>query len=148
MTLAEKLQREEKRVASLWQRVVSMSIDDLLISFLVIIAFYDKFANAKTYEEMLLLTDSLFFYIFIAYTLYHWIFIALYGKTIGKMLMKIEIIDIETFDKPNLIRSFIRSLVRNFDEMFFYLGMIYAIFDPYNRSIHDIVGKSVAIKSN
>jgi uncharacterized RDD family membrane protein YckC len=148
MNLAEKFQREEKEVATLWQRIISMSIDDLLISFLVIIAFYDKFSIAKTYEEILLLTDSLFFYIFLAYTLYHWIFISLYGKTIGKMIVKIEIIDVETFDKPNFYRSFIRSLVRNFDEMFFYLGMAYAIFDPYNRAIHDVIGKCVAIKSN
>jgi uncharacterized RDD family membrane protein YckC len=148
MNLAEKLQREEKEVASLWQRIVSMSIDDLLISFLVVIAFYDKFATAKTYEEVLQLSDSLLFYIFVAYTLYHWIFVALYGKTIGKMVMKIEVIDIETFDKPSWYRSFIRSVVRNFDEMFFYLGMVYAVFDPYNRAIHDIVGKCVVIKSN
>jgi uncharacterized RDD family membrane protein YckC len=148
MNLAQKLQREEKEVATLWQRIISMSIDDLLISFLVVIAFYDKFANVKTYEEILKLSDSLFLYIFLAYTIYHWIFIALYGKTIGKILMKIEIIDIETFDKPNWYRSFIRSIVRNFDEMFFYLGMAYAIFDPFNRAIHDIVGKCVAVKSN
>jgi uncharacterized RDD family membrane protein YckC len=148
MSLADKLQREEKEIATLWQRIISMSIDDLLISFLVVIAFYDKFNAIKTYEDALLLTDKLFIYIFMAYTLYHWIFIALYGKTIGKMIMKIEIIDIETFDKPNWYRSFVRSVVRNFDEMFFYLGMLYAIVDPFNRAIHDIIGKCVAIKSN
>jgi uncharacterized RDD family membrane protein YckC len=146
--LEEKLKREDKEIASIWQRAISMSIDDFLISFLVILAFYDRFANVKTYEEMVLLIDSLFVYIFLAYTLYHWIFIALYGKTMGKMLMKIEIIDINSFDKPNFLRAFIRSVMRNFDEMFFYLGMIYAVFDPYNRAIHDIVGKCVAVKSN
>jgi uncharacterized RDD family membrane protein YckC len=148
MNLEEKLQREEKEVASLWQRMISMSIDDFLVSLLVVIAFYDKFQMLKTYEEFLMFSEQLFSYVFIAYTLYHWIFVALYGKTIGKMIMKIEVIDIETFDKPNWYRSFIRSIVRNFDEMFFYLGMLYAMFDPFNRAIHDIVGKSVVIKSN
>jgi uncharacterized RDD family membrane protein YckC len=146
--LGEKLKREERETASIWQRAISMSIDDFLISFLVILAFYDRFANVKTYEEMVLLIDSLFVYIFLTYTLYHWIFIAIYGKTIGKILMKIEIIDVDSFDKPSFLRAFIRSVMRNFDEMFFYLGMIYAVFDPYNRAIHDIVGKCVAVKSN
>jgi uncharacterized RDD family membrane protein YckC len=148
MNIEEKLYIEEKQIASLTQRIIAMSVDDLLISFLVVIAFYDKFSSVKTYEEAVILTDSLFFYILIAYTLYHWIFVSLYGKTIGKVLMKIEVIDIETFDKPDFFRSFIRSVVRNFDEMFFYLGMLYAIFDPYNRAIHDIIGKCVVIKSN
>jgi len=148
MDIAEILSREEKEIATLFQRITSMMIDDFLISFLIIVAFYEKFISIKTYEEMVLLTDSLFFYIFLAYTLYHWIFIAIYGKTIGKIIMKIEIVDIQTLDKPNFLIAFLRSVVRNFDEMFFYLGMAYAIFDPYNRTIHDIVGKCIAIKSN
>jgi len=94
----------------------------------------------------LVLTIELFGYIFVAYTLYHWIFIAIYGKTVGKMLTKIRVIDMQTLDNPSWMRSLIRSIVRNFDEMFFYLGMAYAIVDPLNRAIHDIVGKSVVIE--
>ena len=89
---------------------------------------------------------EMFIYIFIAYTLYHWIFIALYGKTIGKMVTKIRVVDVKTLDNPSWGKSLIRSIVRNFDEMFFYLGMAYAIVDPLNRAIHDIVGNSVVVE--
>ncbi|QCI28480.1 RDD family protein [Caminibacter pacificus] len=148
MELVDKLHMQGFKEASLFKRAVSMTIDDLLVSFIIFIAFFDSFVNAKTLEQQIILTNELIGYIFLAYTLYHWIFIALYGKTIGKMIMKIKTIDIETFDKPSWGRALIRSIVRNFDEMFFYLGMAYAIVDPLNRAIHDIVGKSVVVEDN
>jgi len=144
--IIDKLDREELKVASVMKRAVAMTIDDLLVSLIIVIAFSNAFINAKTYEQVLILTNELFGYIFLAYTLYHWIFITLYGKTIGKMIMKIRIIDIETLDNPTWSRALIRSIMRNFDEMFFYLGMAFALVDPLNRAIHDIVGKSVAVE--
>ncbi len=141
-----RLQREGLKIASITKRAIAMTIDDFLISFIVIIAFYNSFANAKNFQEILILTDKLFFYIFIAYTLYHWLFVAIYGKTIGKFITKIKVIDIKTFDKPDLLFSFIRSLMRNFDEMFFYMGMAVALFDAYNRALHDIVGRCIVVE--
>ena len=130
----------------LQKRAIAMTIDDFLISLIIVFAFSSEFARTKSYEEVLMLTNQLFIYIFIAYTLYYWIFIALYGKTIGKIITKSRVIDVKTFDNPSWGKSLIRSLVRNFDEMFFYLGMAYAIVDPLNRAIHDIAGNSVVIE--
>ena len=143
-----KLQREGLKIASLYKRAVSMVIDDFLISFLIFIAFFDAFKNAKTLQEIIILTDKLLLFIFVAYTIYHYVFIVFYGKTIGKMIVKIKCIDIDTLDKPNHFRSFIRSLFRNFDEMFFYAGMMVAIFDPLNRALHDIIGRCVVVEDN
>jgi len=148
MSEVEKLNLEGLKPASLTKRIIAMSIDDLLLYFLIVLAFYPSLASAKTYEELVLVTDKLFVYILIIYTLYHWIFVALYGKTIGKMAMKIKVVDIQTLDKPSFSRALIRSIVRNFDEMFFYLGMAYAFVDPLNRAIHDIVGKAVVVEDN
>jgi len=141
-----KLEREGLKKASLGKRLIAMTIDDFLISVIIVFAFSSSFANAKTYEDIVVLTDTLFVYIFISYTLYHWIFIALYGKTVGKMAVKIKVVDVDTLDNPSWSRAFLRSLFRNFDEMFFYLGMAYAFVDPLNRAIHDIIGKSVAVE--
>ena len=146
--LSQRLQREGFKTASLMKRAVSMMIDDFLISFLIVIAFLDSFSSAKTFEEIMIITDKLILYIFIAYTLYHWIFVALYGKTIGKIITKTKIIDTESFDKPNFLMSFIRSVFRNFDEMFFYAGMMVAFFDPYNRALHDMIGRCVVVEDN
>ncbi|AZV46539.1 RDD family protein [Nautilia sp. PV-1] len=144
--IINRLEREGLKKASLTKRAIAMTIDDLLISLIIVFAFSSQFAHAKSYEQVLMLTNELFGYIFVAYTLYHWIFIALYGKTIGKMIVKIRVVDVQTLDNPSWMRSFVRSVVRNFDEMFFYLGMAYAIVDPLNRAIHDIVGRCVAVE--
>jgi len=146
--LESKLKENNLKVASIAKRAIAMTIDDFLISFLIFIAFFDAFKNAKTLEEITLLTNQLFIFIFIAYTIYHYVFIVMYGKTIGKMAVKIKCIDVETFEKPNHLRSFIRSVVRNFDEMFFYAGMLVGVFDPFNRAFHDIVGKCIVVEDN
>ena len=140
------INREELKIATISKRALSMMIDDFLISFLVFIAFFDSFSKAKSFEEMMIITNQVFFYILIAYTLYHWIFVALYGKTIGKIITKTRVIDIKTLDNPNWYFSLIRSLVRNFDEMFFYAGMMVAFFDPYNRALHDIAGRCIVVE--
>ena len=144
--LTTKLDREGLKIAGITKRAIAMTIDDFLVSFLVIISFFDAFSKAKTFEQIMILTDKVFIYIFIAYTLYHWIFVALYGKTIGKIITKIRVIDTKTFDKPNWLFAFLRSVFRNFDEMFFYAGMMVAFFDPFNRALHDIIGKCVVVE--
>ena len=144
--IIDKLNREGLKVASVTKRAIAMTIDDFLISLIIVFAFSSEFANTKSYEEVLIFTNQLFIYIFIAYTLYHWIFITLYGKTIGKMVTKIRVVDVKTLDNPSWGKSLIRSVVRNFDEMFFYLGMAYAVVDPLNRAIHDIAGQCVVVE--
>ena len=84
--IINKLNREGLKTASITKRAIAMTIDDLLVSLIIVFAFSSQFANAKSYEEILVLTNELFGYIFVAYTLYHCIFIAIYGKTIGKMI--------------------------------------------------------------
>ena len=51
-----KLQREGLKVASLSKRIIAMSIDDLLVSFLIVIAFADSFLKAKSYFSSILHT--------------------------------------------------------------------------------------------
>ena len=146
--ILKRLEENNLKIASITKRVIAMTIDDFLISFLIFLAFFDAFKSAKTLDEMIILTDRLFLFIFIAYTIYHYIFIALYGKTLGKMVVKIKCVDIETLQNPSHFRAFIRSVFRNFDEMFFYAGMMVAIFDPLNRAFHDIIGKCIVIEDN
>jgi uncharacterized RDD family membrane protein YckC len=61
------------------------------------------------------------------------------------MVARIRAIDIYTMDNPDIKNSFIRALIRNFDEMIFYLGMLYALTNPLTQTIHDKISKVVVI---
>jgi uncharacterized RDD family membrane protein YckC len=146
MDLEKNLQREGFTPSSFAKRIYAYSIDELLVSLIIFVAFYDKFINAN--DDMLKLleiTNSMLIYFIILKTLYHTIFIYLYGKTIGKMVARIRAVDIYLFDNPSLGQSFIRGVLRNFDEMFFYLGMLYALTNPFVQTIHDKFSKVVVI---
>jgi len=146
MDLEEKLNREGFSPASFSKRVYAYSIDELLVSMIIFAAFYNQFiAVAGNMIALLELTNSMLIYFFILKTAYHTIFIHLYGKTIGKMVARIRAIDIYTFDNPSWKQSFIRAVLRNFDEMFFYLGMLYALTNPFVQTIHDKFSKVVVI---
>jgi len=146
MDLEEKLNREGFSPASFSKRVYAYSIDELLVSMLIFAAFYNQFiAVADNMMALLALTNSMLIYFFILKTAYHTIFIHLYGKTIGKMVARIRTIDIYTFDNPSWKQSFIRAVLRNFDEIFFYLGMVYALTNPFVQTLHDKLSKVVVI---
>ena len=146
MDLAQKLYNENIKVASFSKRVYAYSIDELLASLIIFGAFFNQFmAVAGNMMALISLTSSMFFYFFILKTAYHTIFIYMYGKTIGKMVARIRTIDIYTLDKPNLSTSFLRAVLRNFDEMFFYLGMLYALVNPFTQALHDKFSKVIVI---
>jgi len=146
MDLEEKLNREGFVPSSFSKRVYAYTIDELLVSLIIFAAFFNDFiAVSGDWMAIIQLTNSMILYFFILKTAYHTIFIHLYGKTIGKMVARIRAIDIFTFDNPSWKNSFIRAVLRNFDEMFFYLGMLYALTNPFIQTIHDKFSKVVVI---
>jgi len=146
MDLEEKLNREGFSPASFSKRVYAYSIDELLVSMIIFVAFYNRFISVSgDMVALLVLINSMIIYFFILKTAYHTIFIHLYGKTIGKMLARIRAVDIYLLDNPSWKKSFIRGVLRNLDEMFFYLGMLYALTNPFVQTIHDKLSKVVVI---
>jgi uncharacterized RDD family membrane protein YckC len=146
MEIEDKLEFEGFTPSSFSKRVYAYSIDELLISLIIMGAFFDKFMQVSSdIIAIISLTNSMFLYFFVLKTIYHTIFIHMYGKTIGKMVARIRTIDIYTMDNPDIKTSFIRALIRNFDEMFFYLGMLYALTNPLTQTLHDKISKVVVI---
>jgi len=68
-----------------------------------------------------------------------------YGASLGKIAMKIRVIEIETLQKPNVIVSLNRAIVRVISEMFFYLGFIWGMMDPSKQTWHDKSAKTLVV---
>jgi uncharacterized RDD family membrane protein YckC len=70
-------------------------------------------------------------------------FISKFGRTPGKRLFNIKIVDFQTFAKPTIWQSINRSL-------FLWLGLICCpmiIFSKNKRGIHDKIASTLAIKT-
>jgi len=146
MDLEEKLYRENLNVASFSKRVYAYTIDELLISIIIFISFFNSFLDTKgDVIKIVELVNSMILYLILLKVVYHTVFIALYGKTVGKIVAKIRVVDIYLLDKPSWQTSFIRAILRNFDEMFFYLGMLFALTNPFVQTIHDKLSKVIVV---
>ena len=146
MDLEAKLQREGFFPSRFSKRVYAYTIDELLVSMIIFAAFFNQFiAVSGDMMAIIALTNSMIFYFIILKTAYHTIFIHIYGKTIGKMIARIRAVDIYSLDNPSWSKSFLRAVIRNFDEMFFYLGMFFALTNPFVQTIHDKISKVVVI---
>lgn len=139
------LNREHLHLASIAKRATAFFIDEMLLSFLLIIAMYDSFANAKSMEEIIVLTNTYVMQYIVMKIVYHTFFVMQYGATLGKLAVKIKVIDIQTLDNPNFAVSLNRAVFRIISEMIFYLGFLWGIFDPQRQTWHDKTAKTLVI---
>jgi len=131
------MNKDEFVLASFKKRTGGFIIDDMVISFLLLAIFYEQLLNISTVEELQIFSNSNFFIIISLKILYHTFFTFQNGKTIGKHIMKIRVIEIENGFTPSLQVSFRRAFIRIFSELFFYVGFIFASFSPKVQTIHD-----------
>ena len=141
------LHREHLSLASIKARSGAFFIDELLLSFLLIIAMWDSFAQAKTMEEMIYLTNSVVFEYMIMKILYQTFFVMQYGATIGKIVLKIRVIEIKTLSNPSFISSFNRAVFRVISEMIFYLGFLWGMLDPARQAWHDKTARTLVVNA-
>ena len=141
------IEREHLRLASIRQRIAAFGIDEVLLSAILIIILWDSISLAKTLEEMIAVTNSFLLEYMAIKIIYQTFFTMQYGASIGKILMKIRIIEISTLANPGFLSAFNRSVFRIVSEALFYLGFIWAMLDPYRRSWHDRTGKTLVINA-
>ncbi len=146
--LEQRLYREKISLASREKRVMAHVIDDFILSILLFIIISDSISSASTTEEVIFVINSLVLEFIVVKIVYHTIFTAMYGGSIGKILIKIRIVHIDDFSSPNILTSFNRAFIRIFSETVFYLGFLWALFDPYRQSWHDKIAKTIVINDN
>ena len=68
-----------------------------------------------------------------------------YGASIGKIIMKIRVIEIDTLQYPNVLSSLNRAIFRVISEMMFYLGFLWGMLNPTRQSWHDKTSKTLVV---
>jgi uncharacterized RDD family membrane protein YckC len=139
------LHREEMVLATVKKRAMAFFIDEMLLSLLLILGLGDSFFEAKTLEEMILLTNTFILEYMAVKIVYQAFFVMQYGATLGKIIMKIRIVEIQNLQTPNVVSSLKRSFVRIFSESIFYLGFLWGAMDPSRQTWHDKIAKTLVV---
>lgn len=139
------LHREDITLADIKKRSLAFVIDELLLSFLLVIALWDSFSSAKTIEEMILLTNSFVLEYMAMKIVYQAFFVMQYGATIGKLMLHVRVIEIRTLQNPTLLSALNRAIFRVISEMLFYLGFIWGMMDPARQTWHDKTARTLVV---
>lgn len=141
-------------IASSQKRITSFVIDDIVISVFFIIIFYNQFSavfsNITVLDESAVESVNAFIaqnllVIFAIKLIYHTVLIWQNGMTLGKYIMKIKVIDLETGNTPSFQKAFLRAAVRIPSEVLFYLGFLMAFFVPLRQTLHDKLSNCVVV---
>jgi uncharacterized RDD family membrane protein YckC len=139
------LDRENLTLASISKRSMVLFIDETLLSFILIFSLWNSFVSAKSVEEVILLVNQFTLEYIALKIIYQAFFVMKYGATLGKIAMKIRVIDINTIDNPNVISSLNRAIFRIISEMLFYMGFLWAMFDPQKQAWHDKTARTLVV---
>lgn len=141
------LAREHLELSSIRQRAAAFGIDELLLSVIMIIILWDAMGKAQSMESMIAVTNSFLLEYMAIKIIYQTFFIMQYGATLGKIIMKIRVIELSTLSNPTFLCAFNRSVFRVVSEILFYLGFVWAMMDPYRRSWHDRSGRTLVVNA-
>ena len=139
------LHREDIQLAHTRKRAMAFFIDEMLLSFILIVALWDSFANAQTVEVLIAVTNSFVLEYMAMKIIYQTFFVMQYGATLGKLAMKIRVIEIQTLQNPNILVSLNRAIFRIISEMLFYLGFLWGMLDPARQAWHDKTAKTLVV---
>ncbi len=132
-------------VASIPKRGVAFIIDEVVVSFYFMAIFWDEISAIKSADAFEMFAADNLIVLFGLKVAYHTFFIGLNGMTLGKYLVKIKAVDLETKQSIGFIRAFIRAVFRFANELFFYIGFWFALFAPLKQTLHDYSTNTVVI---
>jgi uncharacterized RDD family membrane protein YckC len=139
------LHREGLKLSSIQSRAAALGIDELLLSLILLVILWDSISTATTAEAMISVINTFFLEYMVIKIVYQTFFTMQYGASIGKIVMKIRVIEIKTLSNPTFVSSFNRSVFRIISETFFYLGFVWGMLNPYRRTLHDLTARTLVV---
>ncbi len=139
------LDHAQLKLSTVKKRAAAFVIDELLLSALLMIMLWDAFTAMTTLEEMIALTNAYVLEYMVIKIVYQSLFVYQYGATIGKIAMKIRVIEVHTLETPIFLSAFNRGVFRIISEMVFYLGFIWATYNSTRQTWHDKTARTVVV---
>ncbi len=137
-------QNEGIVVASFFERIVAFIIDIFFLNlFLIIPAFIAVKMGLISSENSL----RIFTYFAYALMFVYFVFFNKMGKTLGKMLVGIEVINKDEEHSLTLKQSFLRTIGYGVEVLTLMVGLLLALFNNKRRTLHDFMGSSVVIST-
>jgi uncharacterized RDD family membrane protein YckC len=96
------------------------------------------FSLANVFRGLFFLTFPVFYYVYLHGS---------YGQTFGKMAMKIRVLN-EDGTPLDHRKAFLRWLGYFLCDLTFYIGYVWAAFDPRKQGLHDKVCKTVVVRTD
>ena len=137
------------QLASMRSRALAYVIDDLLVTIIIIMIFWESISALSHDMDamMYLLKAELVTPLIFLKVIYHTFFVWYYGATVGKIVVKIRVIDSNEWGRVSMFSSFLRAVGRIFSEMFFYIGFLIGFFNDGRRTFHDFTGKTLVVNA-
>jgi uncharacterized RDD family membrane protein YckC len=141
----QQINSDNLELATIGSRVKAFVIDDILITLVFIMLYWEKFQATDDMMALLVIMNEGVYQVLLLKFIYQGFFVWYYGATLGKIFAKIRVIDYNHFGRVSLITSFIRSFFRIISEMFFYIGFILAFFNDSKQTLQDKIAKTLVV---
>ena len=132
-------------LASLKKRTGAFMIDEFLLAFLFLIIIYDQVIGVEDSDAIVTLVNSFTFEYLLLKVAYQTLFVYQYGASIGKIVMKIRVVDMSTLQKPIFSSALNRAIFRVISEMLFYLGFAWAFYNGNRQSWQDKTARTIVV---
>ncbi len=141
----ERLLSAGLELANMQKRAVAFLIDEFILASLFLIIIYDQVAASGDSEAIVALINSYTFEYLLLKILYQTFFVYQYSATLGKIFMKIQIVDAVTMEKPIFGSALNRAVFRIISEMIFYLGFVWAFYTKNRQGWHDKTARTLVV---
>lgn len=132
-------------LATIQKRAVAFLIDELLLASLFLFIIFDQLAGNDNQDEMVALINSFTFEYLLIKIFYQTLFVYYYGATLGKIAMKIRVVDALTLERPIFGSALNRAVFRIISEMIFYLGFVWAFYTKNRQGWHDKTARTLVV---
>ena len=131
---------KKKLPPSIFRRVAAIFYDSIILASILILAtfIYVGLNNFNAIPSGNIIFQVYLTFISYLFFIFFW---TKYGQTTGMTAWKLQVLD-KNNQKINLTQASVRFVFALITISFFGVGLIYAILDPKNRTLYDILSKT------